>query len=90
MSDFPGIVPDAASRFLDSRLVCLRNASIPEKQGRWYVKRVETFIKVKNVFRSRFFRVIKSWLARISHRRSHHPDFGQDVARNPDESLRTG
>jgi hypothetical protein len=64
MSDFPGIVPDAASRFLDSRLVCLRNASIPEKQGRWYVKRVETFIKVKNVFRSRFFRVMKSWLGR--------------------------
>jgi len=29
-------------------------------------------------------------LARISHSFSHYPDFGQDVERKPDESLRTG
>jgi len=48
MSDSPAIVPDAASRFFDNYLECLRKASIPEKQMRWYVKRVEAFIKAQN------------------------------------------
>ncbi len=48
MSDSPVIVPDAASRFFDNYLECLRKASIPEKQRRWYVKRVEAFIKAQN------------------------------------------
>jgi hypothetical protein len=34
--------------FFDNYLVCLRKASIPEKQRRWYVKRVEAFIKAHN------------------------------------------
>jgi len=48
MSDYPAIVPDAASRFFDNYLECLHKASIPEKQRRWYVKRVEAFIKAQN------------------------------------------
>jgi hypothetical protein len=48
MSDSPAIIPDAASRFFDNHLDCLRKASIPEKQRRWYVKRVEAFIKAQN------------------------------------------
>ncbi len=48
MSDSPAIIPDAASRFFDNYLDCLRKASIPEKQRRWYVKRVEAFIKAQN------------------------------------------
>jgi len=48
MSDSPSIVPDAASRFFDNYLKCLINASVPEKQRRWYVKRVENFIKNQN------------------------------------------
>ena len=48
MSDSPVNVPDAASRFFDNYLKCLNKASIPEKQRRWYVKRVEEFIKAQN------------------------------------------
>lgn len=42
------IVPDSASRFFDNYLSCLIKASIPEKQRRWYVKRLEDFIKAQN------------------------------------------
>jgi hypothetical protein len=48
MSDSPLSIPDAASRFFDNYLNCLFKASIPEKQRRWYVKRVEEFIKAQN------------------------------------------
>jgi hypothetical protein len=48
MSDSPLSVPDAASRFFDNYLNCLIKASIPEKQRRWYVKRIEEFIKAHN------------------------------------------
>ena len=46
MSDSPVYVPDAVARFFDNYLICLDKASIPEKQRRWYVRRVEEFIKV--------------------------------------------
>jgi len=48
MSDSPFIVSADASRFFDNYLECLRIASIPDKQWRWYVKRVEAFIKAQN------------------------------------------
>lgn len=48
MPDSPVSVPDAASRFFDNYLNCLIKASIPEKQRRWYVKRIEEFIKAQN------------------------------------------
>jgi len=48
MSDSPLSVPDAASRFFGNYLNCLTKASIPEKKQRWYVKRVEDFIKAQN------------------------------------------
>jgi len=48
MSDAPFIVPADAARFFDNYLECLHKASIPEKQRRWYVKRVEVFIKAQN------------------------------------------
>ena len=38
MSDTSSVVPDSVSRFFDNYLKCLVNASIPEKQRRWYVK----------------------------------------------------
>ncbi|MCM8856657.1 MAG: integron integrase [Candidatus Thiodiazotropha sp.] len=48
MNDASTIVPDPAARFFDNYLKCLIKASIPEKQRRWYVKRLETFIKAQN------------------------------------------
>ena len=45
MSDSPIETPGAVTRFYDNYLKCLHKASIPEKQGRWYVKHIETFIK---------------------------------------------
>ena len=48
MSVSPQSVPDAASRFFINYLNCLTKASIPEKKRRWYVKRVENFIKAQN------------------------------------------
>jgi integron integrase len=48
MLDSPVSVPDAASRFYDNYLNCLIKASIPEKKRRWYVKRIEDFIKAQN------------------------------------------
>jgi hypothetical protein len=48
MPDFPVFIPDAASRFFDNYLNCLIKASNPVKQRRWYVKRVEAFIKAQN------------------------------------------
>ena len=45
MSDSSSPVPVAVSRFYDNYLNCLQKASIPEKQRRWYVKRIEAFIK---------------------------------------------
>ncbi len=39
---------DAASRFFTNYLKCLAQASIPEKHKRWYVRRVEDFIKAHN------------------------------------------
>ncbi len=48
MADSPVHVPDAASRFFSNYLSCLDKASVPEKQRRWYVKRVEAFINAQN------------------------------------------
>lgn len=45
MSDSPINSSDATSRFFYNYLSCLQKASIPEKQRRWYMKRVEDFIK---------------------------------------------
>jgi hypothetical protein len=45
MSDFPRVGPSAASRFFENLLSCLAKASVPERQRRWYVKRIEEFIK---------------------------------------------
>jgi integron integrase len=45
MSDFPRVDPGAASRFFENLLNCLAKACVPEKHRRWYVKRVEEFIK---------------------------------------------
>ena len=44
----PNPVPDAASRFFDHYLRCLDQASVPERQRRWYVRHVENFIKAQN------------------------------------------
>ena len=51
MADSPSNIPDAASRFFDNYLLCPKKASIPEKQRRWYVKRVEDFIKAQNGYK---------------------------------------
>jgi len=40
--------PGAVSRFFTNYLNCLDKASVPEKQRRWYVKRVEAFINAQN------------------------------------------
>ncbi|MDH5302200.1 MAG: integron integrase [Gammaproteobacteria bacterium] len=40
-------ISDATARFFDNYLICLKKASIPEPQRRWYVKRVEDFIKTQ-------------------------------------------
>ena len=47
MSDAPFIAPAGDARFFDIYLECRHKASIPEKQRRWYVKRVEVFIKAQ-------------------------------------------
>lgn len=44
----PSFGSDKASRFFDIYLKCMINSSIPEKQRRWYVKRVEEFIEFQN------------------------------------------
>jgi len=48
MADTPVIIRNATSRFFDNYLNCLENASVPETQRRWYVKRVEEFIRAQN------------------------------------------
>jgi len=48
VSDFPGSFPDAASRFFDRYLNCLAKAAVPENRRRWYVRRVEAFIRAQN------------------------------------------
>ena len=45
MSDSFRSVPDPVARFFDNYLICLDKASVPEKQRRWYVRRIEAFIK---------------------------------------------
>lgn len=45
MPDSPCPDPAAVSRFFSNYLICLDKQSIPEKQRRWYVKRIEEFIK---------------------------------------------
>lgn len=44
----PAPTPDTASRFFDHYLRCLEQASVPERQRRWYVRHVENFIKAQN------------------------------------------
>ncbi|MEZ5541073.1 MAG: integron integrase [Pseudomonadota bacterium] len=48
MPHAPVTAPGTAARFFDNYLECLRKASIPERQRRWYVKRIEAFIKAQN------------------------------------------
>lgn len=48
MSDSYIPAPGAASRFFSNYLICINKASIPEKQRRWYVKRIEEFINAQN------------------------------------------
>jgi hypothetical protein len=48
IEDASAIVSDPTARFFDDYLKCLIKPSIPEKQRRWYVKRLEDFIKAKN------------------------------------------
>ena len=45
MYDTYSATPGVVALFYDNYLVCLQKASIPEKQKRWHVKRIETFIK---------------------------------------------
>ena len=47
MADSSAAAPDAASRFFDNYLRCLIKASVPERHRRWYVKRVEEFIRAQ-------------------------------------------
>jgi len=54
ISDSSPIVPDAASRYFDNYLKCLRKAPMPGKHRRWYVKRVEEFIKAQNRHKIKF------------------------------------
>jgi hypothetical protein len=48
MSDSSLSVPDAAARFFDNYLNFQIKASIPDKQRRWYVKRIEEFNNAHN------------------------------------------
>ena len=45
MSGFPHVAPGAASRFFENLLSSLAKASVPERQRRWYVKRVKEWMK---------------------------------------------
>jgi hypothetical protein len=45
MSDSSHLSADAAARFFDNYLTLLNKNKVPEKQQRWYVRHVETFIK---------------------------------------------
>ena len=45
MPDTPSFTSDKASRFFDNYLTCLNKSSIPDNQKRWYVIRLEAFIK---------------------------------------------
>ena len=45
MSEFPHVGPGAASRFFENLLSSLAKASVPERQRRSYVKRIEELIK---------------------------------------------
>ncbi|MEW8659057.1 MAG: hypothetical protein AB2603_12095 [Candidatus Thiodiazotropha endolucinida] len=53
------IVPDPASRFYDKYLNRLIKTSKPEKQRRWYVKRLEDFIKAQNGHKIKALSVLK-------------------------------
>ncbi len=48
MPDHSGNPSDASSLFFTNYLKTLAKHSIPEKQRRWYVKHIETFIKAQN------------------------------------------
>lgn len=45
MTNSPDTAPDAVTRFYDNYLKCLYKHAVPEKQRRWYVKHIESFIK---------------------------------------------
>ncbi len=45
MSDSSHLSADAAARFFDNYLTLLNKNKVPEKQRRWYVRHVETFIR---------------------------------------------
>jgi hypothetical protein len=47
MPDSAAPTPDAAARFFDNYLNLLVEASVPERQIPWYVKRVEEFIRAQ-------------------------------------------
>ena len=48
MTHSPAVPPDIASRFFNNYLNRLNKYSIPVKQTRWYMKRVEEYIKAHN------------------------------------------
>lgn len=48
MSDSPANIPGSASRFFTNYLTRLAKAGVPDKQRRWYVKHIETFIRAQN------------------------------------------
>ena len=73
MPDSPVNTPGAVARFYSNYINCLVKSSIAEKHHRWYVKRVEAFIKAHNGRKikaltaadiNRYFDVIgrQSWL----------------------------
>ena len=47
MPDTPVSAAGASARFFDNYLSALDNAAIPKRQRRWYVRRVEEFIKAQ-------------------------------------------
>jgi hypothetical protein len=48
MSDVHTVTPRNSLRFFDNYLISLEKANIPEKYRRWYVKRIEEFIRAHN------------------------------------------
>jgi integron integrase len=48
MSDNSVCISKKSARFFDGYITCLDNQRIPENQKRWYVKRIEEFIKFRS------------------------------------------
>ena len=48
MSEFHDSSPDGVARLFNNYLTCLDKRSVPDRQRRWYVRRIEEFIKAQN------------------------------------------